>query len=96
MAPRSPAAATLGTPLSAQKTPVPGLHLGLRGDYSIRSLGDEARKLAAEATPSPRPHSGRLIAAFHASAPRTGQPEGAEEGLSAAKTPLSFLNPLAY
>lgn len=72
----------------------------MQGSYPLRSLSaaaaeEEGKRLAAEATP-PHPDVG-LIGAFPGSAPRSGQQGGAVEarGLSAAKTPLSYTNPLA-
>lgn len=71
--------------------------LSLQGDYSIRRFGAEAQeeRLAGEATPQP---SG-LIAAFLGSAARApgsaAAAGDASEGLSAAKTPVLHVNPLA-
>ena len=71
----------------------------MQGDYSIRRMAaaaeEEGKRLAGEATPP----AGGLIAAFlPASGDRratgTGQLAG-EESLSAAKTPLLHVNPLA-
>lgn len=70
-----------------------------QGDYSIRRIGagaqEEGQRLAGEATPQP---SG-LIAAFLGSAARApgsaAGAGGAGEGLSAAKTPVLHVNPLA-
>ncbi|KAL4431049.1 hypothetical protein ABPG75_006305 [Micractinium tetrahymenae] len=101
-APSRVADAEYSTPLAAQKTPPPGL-AELQGDYSIRRMSaaeDEGRKLAAEPTPLPdgSGSSPGLIAAFLGSASRgaaAGAADGNEGSLSAAKTPLLHVNPLA-
>lgn len=80
--------------MAAQRTPPPGLP-ELQGGYSQLRVGrEEAEKLAGEDTP-PHPDAA-LIAAFPGSAPRAGAGAGGEEGLSASKTPLLHLNPLAW
>lgn len=77
-------------PTAASYAPLP------QGDYSIRRLDEEGRRLAAEATPAA---GSGFIAAFPPGSMR-GAPNplaqgGGEEGLSAAKTPLLHVNPLA-
>lgn len=79
----------------------------LQADYSIRSfnnpsslLEEEGWQLAAEATPHPGAlGSPGLIAAFPArggaAAVGAHQSDGSEGSLSAAKTPLLHVNPLA-
>lgn len=74
-----------------------------QGDYSIRHMSfadDEGRKLAAEPTPLPDGlgSSPGLIAAFLGSASRATVAAAAantQGGLTAAKTPLLHVNPLA-
>lgn len=75
----------------------------MQGDYSIRRMSvaeDEGRKLAAEPTPVPNGSgsSPGLIAAFLGSASRGAAAATADStpgSLSAAKTPLLHVNPLA-
>lgn len=76
--------------------PLPAAPTAQQGDYSIRRISAaaeaEVQQLASEATPQPQ----SLIAAYPSSGTRSAAATaGGGEGLSAAKTPVLHLNPLA-
>jgi len=70
----------------------------LQGQYTLRRLSaaaeDESQGLASEATPQPSLIGAFLPGSAARSAGAGGSP-AAQDGLSAAKTPLLHINPLA-